>query len=66
MNDRFFELKILCFVLGAGCGVAGMFTEQHWLVRVGIGFLAVGIILRLIGRRKAAAETEEKNETEDE
>ena len=52
MNDRFFELKILCFVLGAGCGLAGMFTERHWLVRVGIGFLAIGIILRLIGRRK--------------
>lgn len=52
INDRFFELKVACFMVGAGCGIAGMITERHWLVRVGIGFLAAGIILRLIGRRK--------------
>ena len=51
--DRFFAIKAVLFVLGASLGIAGMVTETGWLVWIAIGVLAVAIVVRLVGSRRA-------------
>lgn len=45
--------------MGAILALAGMWTEQPWLINVAIGVLGVGILLRLFARRGTSHEEEE-------
>ena len=47
--DRFLELKMLLFVLGAAFGVAGMLTDRAWMIAVAVVLLGTGIALRVFG-----------------
>jgi uncharacterized membrane protein YhhN len=51
-HDRFLEVKALLLLMGASAGLAGMFSDRSWLVWTGIALVAVGMILRLITRRR--------------
>lgn len=49
--DRFLDVKMLIFVIGAALGVIGIAREIDWLVYAAIAVLAVGVILRLLRGR---------------
>lgn len=52
-DDIWLGQKMLFFVLGAVIGIFGMATGRDWLVYVAIAVLAAGLILRMLGRRRA-------------
>lgn len=45
---RFLEWKVRLFTVGAVLALAGMFLEETWLVRVAMGVLAAGLLLRFL------------------
>jgi hypothetical protein len=51
-RENLLLIRALCLLAGAALGIAGMVTENKTLVWVGVGFLAVGIIVRIINRAK--------------
>ena len=53
--DRWYRLRLALFVVGTGCVLAGIKAERRWAVWVGMGVLAVAVVIRLVTRR----ETEE-------
>jgi membrane protein implicated in regulation of membrane protease activity len=65
-EDAWLGQKILYFVVGAALGVAGMITGLQWIVWLAIAVLAVGLILRIAGRRAAAAHARREPEQESE
>jgi hypothetical protein len=52
-NERFFAIRVVIFSLGAALGIAGMLSEIDWLVWIAIGVLVIGIVLRMVGSRRA-------------
>jgi hypothetical protein len=50
--DPYLPHLMLIFSTGAGCALAGMWTERAWLVNLGIAVLLAGLALRLFTRRK--------------
>ncbi|HEX6558461.1 MAG TPA: hypothetical protein VF021_03345 [Longimicrobiales bacterium] len=59
-SDRFLELRALLLLTGAGFGLAGMLSERSWMVYVGIGIIAAGMVLRLINRRKDESKSDDE------
>ncbi len=51
-QDPFLELKAVLLVLGASLGIAGMVNNIPWLVYSGIAVIAVGMVIRIIQRRR--------------
>ena len=49
--DRFIDVKMLIFVIGAALGVIGIAREIDWLVYAAIAVLAGGVLLRVLGSR---------------
>lgn len=49
--DPFLQWKIVIFIIGAVVGLAGVATENRWLVGIGIVVLISGMLLRALGRR---------------
>ena len=58
-SRRHLEWRVRAFGMGAILALAGMWTEQPWLINVAIGVLGVGILLRLFARRGTSHEEEE-------
>lgn len=52
-GDGFFAIKAVLLAVGAGLGIAGMAYDVSVLVWAAIGVLAVAVILRVVGRRRA-------------
>ena len=50
--DPYLGWKTLLFGIGAIIGLGGIFSGRDWLIPVAIIILAVGVVLRIIGRRK--------------
>lgn len=51
-SDQLYAAKVAIFVIGGAVGVTGMVTGRAWLVNTAIGILALGVVLRLITRRR--------------
>jgi len=49
--DPFLQWKIVIFIVAAIVGLAGVATENRWLVGIGIVVLISGVLLRALGRR---------------
>lgn len=49
-KENLLLVRALCLLAGAAFGIAGMVTENKTLVWVGVGFLAIGIIVRIANR----------------
>lgn len=47
-EDRLLAWKVGAFVVGAALAFSGMGMSLSWLVWVGIGVLAVGLVLRIL------------------
>ena len=47
-DDPFVVWKVRIFVIGAACSLAGIGLEISWVVWVGVGVLAIGMLLRFI------------------
>jgi uncharacterized membrane protein YoaK (UPF0700 family) len=58
-EDVWLGQKLLFFVVGAALGVAGMITGRQWIIWVAIAVLALGLVLRLAGRRGPATRARE-------
>jgi hypothetical protein len=52
-SDRFFAIKVLILSIGAAFGIAGMLYEIGWLVWTAIAVLTIGVVLRMVGSRRA-------------
>jgi membrane protein implicated in regulation of membrane protease activity len=65
-EDVWLGQKMLFFVVGAALGVAGMITGLQWIVWLAIAVLAVGLLLRIAGRRSAAARARREPDREPE
>ena len=63
-NDPFLLWKVRLFVLGAGLGIWGMAAEIPLLVWVGMGFLAIGVLLRAASARQRTAGYEDDEDDE--
>ncbi len=50
-SGRFLEARVVLFLAGALFGMAGMALQNGLLVYLGIGFLAVGVLLRALPER---------------
>ncbi len=50
--DPYLRLKSIAFVIGAAAGLAGILTDNGWLVAIGIGALAAGMLLRILSQRR--------------
>jgi hypothetical protein len=50
--DRFLNLKIVLFCLGAGIATVGIISQKTWIINVAIGVLLIGVILRFFSRDK--------------
>lgn len=50
-KDRYLPWKIGLFLTGAAAAFAGMAMSLSWPVRVGIGVLAVAMVLRFLPAR---------------
>ena len=51
--DRFLNLKIILFCLGAGMAMVGIISGISWIINVAIGVLLIGVILRFFSHPKA-------------
>ena len=51
-RENLLLVRAISLLVGAAFGIAGMVTENKTLVWIGVGFLAVGIIVRIINRAK--------------
>ena len=49
--SRFDRVKLTLFIVGTAAVLAGIRLGRSWLVNVGIGVLAVAVILRLLAQR---------------
>lgn len=47
-DDPFVVWKVRIFALGAACALAGIGFEISWVVWVGVGVLACGLLLRFV------------------
>jgi hypothetical protein len=56
---RHLEWRIRLFGAGAIMAVVGIATEQSWLVNVAIAVLAVGVLLRFVGKPSETTTTTE-------
>ena len=54
--DRFLDLKIALFVIGSITGVIGMARNDRTMITIAMAIIALGIILRFIGRKRAASD----------
>jgi hypothetical protein len=55
--DRFLNLKVAVFCLGAGIAFVGIIA-QTWLINVAIGVLLIGVALRFLGRDRTPPDPE--------
>jgi len=51
-SDRFYRVKFALFVVGTAAILAGIRWDLSWPVNVGIGILAIAVILRFLPQRK--------------
>ncbi|MGH7462178.1 MAG: hypothetical protein ACREMA_14300 [Longimicrobiales bacterium] len=52
--DRFLNLKIAIFTMGAALACAGIIAQRNWLIYVAIGVLAAGVALRFFDRKESS------------
>ena len=57
--DRFLNLKVAIFSLGAGTALVGILSNRNWVINVAIGILLIGVILRFVGRDRTPPDSEE-------
>jgi hypothetical protein len=48
--DRWLNVKVAIFCLGAGIALVGIASETKWVVNVAIGVLAIGFLMRFLPR----------------
>jgi hypothetical protein len=46
--DRWLNVKVAIFCLGAGIALVGIASGKNWVVNLAIGVLAVGFLLRFL------------------
>ena len=56
--DRFLNLKIAIFCIGAAIAAAGIITSRIWLIHVAIGVLIIGLALRFFDRKESPPPSE--------
>ena len=61
-TDRWLELKLALFAIGAALALLGFALRREWLVDVAIGVLVVGFLLRLLRRRAPENAPDEADE----
>ena len=52
--DRFLDLKIVIFVIGAAIAGVGIISARNWLIYIAIGVLVVGVALRFFDRKDSS------------
>lgn len=57
-SDRFYRVKFALFIAGTAAILTGIRWELNWPVNVGIGILAVAVVLRFLPQRKRDEETD--------
>jgi nitrogen fixation-related uncharacterized protein len=61
-DDVWLGHKMMFFLIGSLFGVLGMATDRPWMIYVAIVLLAIGLLLRLWGRRRARLSQQEDEE----
>lgn len=57
-NRSLTSWKVRIFIAGAVLGLAGIYRSENWMVGLAIGLLAVGFLLRFVGRESATDATD--------
>lgn len=57
-SERFYRTRFALLVAGIAAILAGIRWELSWPVNVGIGILAVAVVLRFLPQRKRDEETD--------
>lgn len=61
--DRWLDLKLLLFSLGAAVGLTGMLLGRDWVIFTAIGILALGVLVRFLpGEQDPAGEEDPAGE----
>ncbi len=61
-TDRFLNLKVAIFCVGAGTALAGILANRNWIINVAIGILLIGVVLRFLGRDRTPPDSESPEE----
>jgi hypothetical protein len=55
--DRWLNLKVAVFCLGAGIALVGIAADKNWVINLAIGVLAVGFLMRFLPRKNDPSDT---------
>ena len=60
--DRWLSAKVAIFCLGAGIALVGVASERNWVINLAIAVLAIGFLMRFLGRRKPQSENNDSGD----
>ena len=52
-RDRWLNIKVAIFCLGAGIALVGIASGKNWVVNLAIGVLAIGFLMRFLPRDRS-------------